>query len=97
MSKQCRTFVVSKRNNNNLKNEPMRIKLKLRNGKRTVTVELEVRVRTLFGLLKEKEALLMYNQEVVKDYLKAGYYVTGVEDIDHEKKERNIHIQGHGI
>lgn len=75
----------------------MKVKLKLKNGKRNVTIEVEVRVSTLFGLMKEREALLMYNLEIVKQYLKAGYYVTGMEDVDHEKEERNIHIQGHGI
>lgn len=62
----------------------MKVKLKLKNGERNVTIEVEVRVSTLFGLMKERESILMYNQEVVKQYLKAGYYITGVEDIDHE-------------
>ena len=75
----------------------MKIKLKLKNGRRSVTIEVEVRVSTLFGLMKEKEAILMYNQEIVKQYLKAGYYITGVEDVDNEKEERQVHIQGHGI
>lgn len=75
----------------------MKLRLKLRNGKRSVTIEVEVRVSTLFGLMKEREAILMYNQEIVKQYLKAGYYITGVEDVDNEKKERQIYIQGHGI
>lgn len=75
----------------------MKIRLKLKNGKRNVTIEVEVRVSTLFGLMKEREAILMYNQEIVKQYLKAGYYITGMEDVDHEKAEREVHIQGHGI
>lgn len=75
----------------------MKIKLKLKNGKRNVTIEVEVRVSTLFGLMKEREAILMYNQEIVKQYLKAGYYITGMEDIDHEQKERQVYIQGHGV
>lgn len=75
----------------------MKVKLNLRNGKRKVTIKIEVRVSTLFGLMKEREAMLMYNQEIVKQYLKAGYYITGMEDIDNEQQERQIHIQGHGI
>lgn len=75
----------------------MKVKLKLKNGKRKVTIEVEVRVSTLFGLMKEKEAILMYNQEIVKQYLKAGYYITGVEDVDNEKEGRQVYIQGHGI
>ncbi len=75
----------------------MKIRLKLRNGKRNVTIEIEVRVSTIFGLMKEREAILMYNQEVVKQYLRAGYYITGMEDIDDKQEERQIHIQGHGI
>ena len=75
----------------------MKIKLKLKNGRRNVTIEVEVRVSTLFGLMKEREAILMYNQEIVKQYLRAGYYITGVEDVDNEKEERQVHIQGHGI
>lgn len=75
----------------------MKLRLKLKNGKRNVTIEVKVRVSTLFGLMKEREAILMYNQEIVKEYLKAGYYITGMEDVDHEKTNREIHIQGHGI
>ena len=75
----------------------MKVKLRLRNGKRNVTIEIEVRVSTIFGLMKEREALLMYNQEVVKQYLKAGYYITGMEDVDNEREERQVYIQGHGI
>ena len=75
----------------------MKIKLKLKNGRRNITIEVEVRVSTLFGLMKEREAILMYNQEIVKQYLRAGYYITGVEDVDNEKEERQVHIQGHGI
>ena len=59
----------------------MKIKLKLKNGRRNVTIEIEVRVSTLFGLMKEREAILIYNQEIVKQYLRAGYYITGVEDV----------------
>ena len=63
----------------------MKLRLKLRNGKRKVTIELEVKVSTIAGLMNQREQILLYNHEVVKEFSKGGYYITGMEDMDNEK------------
>lgn len=62
----------------------MKLRLKLKNGKRKVTIELEVKVFTIAGLMNEREKIKLYNHEVVKEFSRAGYYITGMEDIDNE-------------
>lgn len=78
----------------------MKLKLKLKNGKRKVTIELEVKVGTISGLMNQREQILLYNHEVVKPYIGAGYYVTGMEDMDGEediKYPSKEDFGGHGI
>lgn len=63
----------------------MKLRLKLRNGKRKVTIELEVKASTIIELMNQRARILLYNHEVVKEFSHGSYYITGVEDIDIEK------------
>ena len=72
----------------------MDIKLVFRKGDNEIIVKRTVGMPTLVQYLRSKEYEENLMDERIEHIREAGYYLISIKDNDHEKEEKNIHIQG---